>query len=201
MKNSLLGIVIIILLAGGCGDQPELAPLDADDVILAFGDSLTYGTGAREEESYPAVLAQLSGRQVINEGVPGEVTAEGLERLPVLLEEYQPRLVILCHGGNDFLRQVDPASMESNVRSMIRLAQERNIPVVLLGVPKPGLFLSSAEVYKTIAESTAVVFIEDLLPEVLADRALKSDTIHPNKEGYRIMAENIYRELQEAGAL
>jgi len=201
MKNSLLGIVIIILLAGGCGDQPELAPLDADDVILAFGDSLTYGTGAREEESYPAVLAQLSGRQVINEGVPGEVTAEGLERLPVLLEEYQPRLVILCHGGNDFLRQMDPASMESNVRSMIRLAQERNIPVVLLGVPKPGLFLSSAEVYKTIAKSTAVVFIEDLLPEVLADRALKSDTIHPNKEGYRIMAENIYRELQEAGAL
>ena len=200
MKRIFL-IGVVCLLIGGCGDEPELAPLASGDVILAFGDSLTYGTGAREEESYPAVLARLSGHEVINEGIPGEVSAEGLERLPDLLEEYQPRLVILCHGGNDFLRQIDQSRMESNVRGMIRLVQERNIPVVLLGVPKPGLFLSSAEVYRNIAESTGVVFIEDLLPEVLGDRSLKSDTIHPNKDGYRAMAENIYQVLQETGAL
>ncbi|MGH8120470.1 MAG: arylesterase [Gammaproteobacteria bacterium] len=199
--NKILVIGIICFLAGGCSDGPHLPPLASHDVILAFGDSLTNGTGARAEESYPAVLEQLSGRKVINEGIPGEISEEGLSRLPGLLEEYNPRLVILCHGGNDMLRQMDLHRMEANLRGMIRLAQDQNIPVVLLGVPKPGLFLSSADIYKTIAASTGVVFIEDLVPEVLGDRALKSDTIHPNKEGYRVIADNIYEVLQEAGAL
>ena len=72
---------------------------------------------------------------------------------------------------------------------------------MLLGVPKPGLFLSSAEVYKKIAESSDVVFIEDLIAEVLGDRSLKSDTVHPNKDGYRVMAENIHEVLGRVGAL
>ena len=194
-------IWLICLLLAGCSDGPKLPPLAGDDVILAFGDSLTNGTGASAEESYPTVLAELSGRQVINEGVPGEVSADGLRRLPGVLEEYQPRLLILCHGGNDFLQQMDMIGMEANVRGMIRLAQDQNIPVVLLGVPRPGLFLASAEVYKNIAASTGVVFIEDLIPDILSDKALKSDTAHPNKEGYRMMAEAIYKVLQDAGAL
>src|SRR3990172_12037168 len=149
MKNRhVIGLICILLVA--CSDRPELPPLAGDDVILAFGDSLTNGTGANAEESYPAVLAELSGRQVINEGVPGEVSADGLRRLPGVLEEYQPRLLILCPGGNDFLQQMDMVGMEANVRGMIRLAQDQNIPVVLLGVPRPGLFLASAEVYKNI---------------------------------------------------
>ena len=201
MKNYLPVLWMICLLVTGCSDKPELSPLSSDDVILAFGDSLTNGTGASAEESYPAVLAELSGRQVINEGVPGEVSADGLRRLPGVLEEYQPRLLILCHGGNDFLQQMDMVGMEANVRGMIRLAQDQNIPVVLLGVPRPGLFLASAEVYKNIAASTGVVFIEDLIPDILSDKALKSDTAHPNKEGYRMMAEAIYKVLQDAGAL
>ena len=194
-------IWIISLLFVACSDRPELPPLASDDVILAFGDSLTNGMGASAEESYPAVLAELSGRQVINEGIPGEVSAEGLRRLPGVLQEYQPQLLILCHGGNDLLQQLDPARMEANVRGMIRLALDQNIPVVLLGVPKPGLFLASAEVYKNIAASTGVIFIEDLVPDILSDKALKSDTVHPNKAGYRMMAETIYKMLQDTGAL
>lgn len=194
-------IWIISLLFVACSDRLELPPLASDDVILAFGDSLTNGMGASAEESYPAVLAELSGRQVINEGIPGEVSAEGLRRLPGVLQEYQPQLLILCHGGNDLLQQMDPARMEANVRGMIRLALDQNIPVVLLGVPKPGLFLASAEVYKNIAASTGVIFIEDLIPDILSDKALKSDTVHPNKAGYRMMAETIYKMLQDTGAL
>lgn len=201
MKNYLPVLGMICLLVNGCSDRPELPPLASDDVILAFGDSLTNGTGASAEESYPAVLAELSGRQVINEGVPGEVTDEGLKRLPGVLEEYEPQLLILCHGGNDFLRQMDMARMEANVRGMIRLAQDQNIPVILLGVPKPGLFLAAAEVYQNIAADTGVIFIEDLIPDILGDKALKSDTVHPNQAGYRMLAEGIYKVLQDAGAL
>lgn len=202
MKIKVLISVIILILISACGDDaPKLSRLSTDAVILAFGDSLTNGNGAKEGESYPAVLESLTGRKVINAGVSGEESTEGLARLPDVLEEYQPKLLILCHGGNDLLRKKNAAKMETNVRAMIQLAKDKNIPVVLLGVPKPGLFLSTAEVYKSIAESTNVVFIENLVLDVLKDKTLKSDTVHPNKDGYRVMADTINSVLQESGAL
>jgi lysophospholipase L1-like esterase len=197
----LLNIIVIILLSACGDDAPELSRLSSNDVILAFGDSLTHGNGAKENESYPAVLQQLSGRKVINAGISGEESEPGLKRLPAALEEYKPQLLILCHGGNDLLRKKDIGKMESNIRQMIQLAKDKNIPVVLLGVPRPGLFLSPYEVYKKIADSTDIIFIEDLIPEVLGDNALKSDSVHPNKDGYRVMAETIYSVLQDSGAL
>jgi len=201
MKHFSLICILILLLTSGCGDDPTLPRLSAEDVILAFGDSLTHGNGATKNESYPAVLEKLSGRKVINAGISGEESAQGLKRLPALLEKHQPKLLILCHGGNDILRKKDIEKMEANLRQMIQLAKTQNIPVVLLGVPKPGLFLSSANVYKEIAESTGVIFIEDLIADVLGDKSLKSDTVHPNKEGYRTMAESIYSLMQLSGAI
>ncbi len=197
----LLSLIVYVLLSA-CGDSvPELSKLSNNAVILAFGDSLTHGNGAKENESYPAVLGILSGRKVVNAGISGEESEPGLKRLPDLLEEYQPKLLILCHGGNDLLRKKNVGKMESNIRQMIQLAKDKNIPVVLLSVPKPGLFLSSSEVYRNIADTMDVIFIEDLILEVLADKSLKSDTVHPNKDGYRVMAETIYSVLQESGAL
>jgi len=192
---------MVVFALGGCGGGPELEALDKDAVIVAFGDSLTDGVNAREEESYPAVLEKLSGYTVINAGVSGEESAAGLKRLPGVLDEYQPKLLILCHGGNDLLRKKDLKTMESNIRRMIQMAQAKNIGVVLLGVPRPGLFLSSLEVYKEIADSTGVVYVEDLIPDVLGDASLKSDTVHPNKDGYRVIAEQLFTVLQEAGAI
>ena len=132
MSRLLAPLLFVALLPAGCGDQPELPALAAADVILAFGDSLTYGTGAREDESYPAVLARLSGHEVVNAGVSGEISAEGVARLGGVLDEYRPGLLLLCHGGNDMLRQMDSKAMENNLRAMIHQAQERNIPVILL---------------------------------------------------------------------
>lgn len=202
MKIKVLLSLFIFMLLSACADDGVQLPVLPDDaVVLAFGDSLTHGNGAAENESYPAVLEALSGRKVINAGVSGEESGSGLKRLPDVLEKYQPNLLVLCHGGNDLLRKKSMKKMESNIRQMIQLAKDRDIPVVLLGVPKPGLFLSSFEVYKTISDSTDVIFIEKLIPEVLADKSLKSDSVHPNKDGYKVMAETIYSVLQKSGAL
>ena len=201
MKSRIIFLTFILFITGCGEDAPSLSRLSTDAVILAFGDSLTEGYGAKQHESYPAILQQLSGRKVINAGITGEESAPGLKRLPGVLAQHKPELLILCHGGNDMLRKRSMSQMEANIRSMIKLAGDKNIPVVLLGVPKPGLFLSSYEVYEKIADNTDVIFIEDLIPEVLGDNSLKSDAVHPNKDGYRVMAEAIYKVLKESGAL
>ena len=192
----------LLLCLTACSDStPQINPLSNDAVILAFGDSLTHGTGASKGESYPAILESSINRKVINAGVPGELTMQGLKRLPELLDKYQPKLLILCHGGNDILHRENLAEAEANIRQMIALATNKNIPVILLGVPKPGIFLSSAKLYSSIAENTDVLFIQNLLPEILSDASMKSDTVHPNEKGYREMALALADTLRDSGAL
>jgi acyl-CoA thioesterase I len=199
--ESILLLLIISLTVTSCGSSGELPRLSTDAVILSFGDSLTRGKGAEDHQSYPALLQSLTNRKVINAGRSGEVSEDGLNRLPSLLDQHTPDLLILCHGGNDILQKKDLIKMGENIRKMISIAEERNIPVVLLGVPRPGLFLSSAEIYSEIAESTGVIFIEDLIANVLSDNALKYDIAHPNDAGYQVIAEEVYSILKDTGAI
>lgn len=205
--NARAPLLRVILLASGLalaacgGSTPKLPKLAPADVILAFGDSLTYGTGAGPSESYPVVLSQLIGRQVVAAGFPGEVTAGGLERLPDVLDEVKPRILLLCMGGNDMLRGTGYAGAEANLRAMIKLAQERGISVVLIAVPQPALFSGNAPFYETIARDNGLPLENSVLKGLMYDNAYKSDPIHPNARGYRKMAEAIAGLLRKAGAL
>jgi len=194
--------LLIALLLGGCGEKvPRVAAVGPDEVIVAFGDSLTYGTGAAESESYPVVLAQLIGRRVVRAGVPGEVTAQGLVRLPQVIEEHQPALVIVCLGGNDMLRKLDEAQIRSNLRQIIRTLRDRGIAVVLVGVPKPALLTSAAAFYGELAKEHRIPYEGKILNHIMHQLDLRSDAIHPNAKGYRRMAEAIAELLREAGAI
>ena len=194
-----LALALIALV--GCTKAPRLEPLAPDAVVLAFGDSLTYGTGADERESYPAQLAVLIGRKVARAGVPGEISGDGLKRLPEALDEHQPRLLILCHGGNDFLRRLSKQQVAANVRAMIRLARERGIDVVLVGTPEPGFSVTAPEFYGEIAKELRVPYEDSVIGQILRDASLKSDPIHPNARGYRLIAERIAGLLKKAGAV
>ena len=195
-------LLLLSAVLAACGEDPlPLPKLAPDAVILAFGDSLTHGTGARDYESYPAVLEARTGRRVINAGVPGEESDKGLRRLPGLLDRYRPDLLVLCHGGNDILRKRDPADTERNLREMIRLSRERDIAVVLIAVPDIGLFLSPADVYETVANDMQVPIENDVLADILGDNRLKSDHVHPNAAGYARIAEAVQTLLTEHGAL
>jgi lysophospholipase L1-like esterase len=196
----LLGVMVVL---GACGGQrPRLPALPADAVILAFGDSLTHGNGAATDNSYPAVLARLLGRAVINAGVPGEVSADGRARLPGLLERHRPALLLLCHGGNDLLRRLDPRALRDNLEAMIREAKARNIPVVLLGVPEPALFgLSAAGLYDELATRHELPYEGEVIAAVERDARLKSDRIHPNAAGYEQIARAVVEVLRNSGAI
>jgi len=198
-RHALLWCAVLALAA--CGDAPKLARLAPDAAVLAFGDSLTYGTGAAENESYPAQLEQLIGRKVLRAGVPGEVSAQALARLPAVLEEHQPKLVVLCIGGNDFLRNLGQAQVAANVRAMIRLAKDRGADVLLLGTPEKGLLVAPPKFYAEIAKESRIPYEGKVIGEVLRDSALKSDPIHPNARGYRLMAERVAALMKQSGAL
>jgi lysophospholipase L1-like esterase len=195
----------LLLAAGflaGCGSRtPALPPLGADAVVLAFGDSLTYGVGANPAESYPARLEALIGRRVVSSGVIGETSAGGLARLPAALDEAKPQLVILCEGGNDFLQKLDEAQAASNLRAMVRLARAQGAQVVLIAVPKPGLLPSTAEFYAAVAKEFGVPHEEAALRKILTDNALKSDLVHPNAAGYARLAEAVAALMRKAGAV
>ncbi len=201
MQGARLALLACVLALAACGKSPQLERLGPHDVVLAFGDSLTYGTGASEQESYPAQLAQLIGRRVVGAGLPGEVSAHALERLPGALDEYSPRLLLLCIGGNDFLRRLGKQQAAANVRAMVRLARSRHVEVVLIGIPEPGFTLTPPGFYAEIAEEFALAYQGDAIGEVLRHPDLKSDPVHPNARGYRLIAERIAALLKKSGAL
>jgi len=194
--------LLVAVLLGGCGERvPRVAAVGPDEVIVAFGDSLTYGTGAAESESYPAVLAQLIGRKVVRSGVPGEVTAQGLVRIEQVIEAHRPALVIVCLGGNDMLRRVDETQIRSNLRQIITTIRGRGISVVLVGVPRPALLTSAAAFYGELAKEYGIPYEGTVLNDVMHQLELKADPIHPNAKGYRKMAEAIAELLKKAGAI
>ena len=203
MKQKYIALILILFCFTACSEQsPSLTPLPNDAVILAFGDSLTYGSGANSRtESYPAILAQLTERTVINKGIPGEVTLLGLERLADVLQEVQPDLVILCHGGNDLIRKLGKEQLKNNLAQMITLIQNNGAEVVLIGVPNFSLMLNVPELYSELATNHTVPIELTVLPNIERSIKLKSDKIHPNAQGYRLMAESIYTLLQSSGAL
>jgi len=186
-----IAILCLLAVCAGCGGHPKIRKLSPSSVVVAFGDSLTFGTGAGEEESYPSVLAKMIGCRVVNEGVSGENTTSGLARLPGVLENDQPDLVILCHGGNDMLNGQDPAITIANLTAMITMAKNAGADVILIGVPKPGLLLKPAAFYREIAAKQKIPIDAETLAKILSSPALKTDPVHPNAAGYRELAESV----------
>lgn len=199
----LVAVALIAASIAGCGREkvPKLSPVGPNDVIVAFGDSLTHGTGASEAESYPAVLGELIKRKVVRAGVPGEVTSGGLARLESVIEEHRPALMIVCLGGNDMLGRRLDSEIQGNLREIIKTLRARGISVMLVGVPRPALITQAAPFYAELAREFDIPYEGAIVTDVLYQRDLRSDPIHPNAMGYRKMAEAIAKLLKKAGAV
>ena len=190
MKRLIILIPVLVMLIG-CARKPTISPITPDATILAFGDSLTAGTGAGKKHSYPSVLAELLGCTVINAGKPGEVTADAVARLKTTMREHEPDLVILCHGGNDFLQKYSDKHVARNLEAMIQRIQNSGADIILVGVPRPGLILRTSPIYADLARKYDLPCDARTIAEMLSTPSLKSDQVHPNAKGYRHLAHAI----------
>ncbi len=200
-------LLCLALLTAGCSEPPQEVALPPGTVVLALGDSLTAGAGVSPEQAWPALLAQRTGWQVVNGGVNGDTSAQGLQRLPALLEEHAPVLVLVTLGGNDMLRRLPQAETEENLARIIVKCKAEGARVVLVATPQPSLAgavlrnLSAPDFYREIAAAHEVPLIEDAIAEVLSDPLLKGDQVHPNAEGHAVLAGKISVALQGLGYL
>jgi lysophospholipase L1-like esterase len=164
------------------------------ETIVAFGDSLTEGVGAEPGEDYPAVLARLLRRPVVNAGRRGDTAGDGLVRIDATLD-LRPRLTIVLFGGNDFLRKVPIEETKRNLDQIVARIQDQGAMVVLVGLRLGLLTDEYSDVYAEIADRRGALYIPRVLAGILSDPKLKSDAIHPNGAGYRLVAERIYKRI------
>lgn len=203
----LVTIALLPLILIACSSEPQFPPLPKGANVLILGDSLSHGTGAADGEDYPSLLAASTGWNIINAGVPGDTSAAGLQRLPALLERHDVDLLIVELGGNDFIRRVPQQQTVDNLRAILSEARANGIQPLLLAIPAFSPFgaavgsLSDHELYQELAKETGTPLIEDIFSDVLASNALKSDPIHPNAEGYRLVEEGLRKALSKKGFL
>ena len=198
-----LGAASLLLLA--CGKAKKLSAIAPGKTVLAFGDSVTFGTGAAPGEDWPTLLGQQTGWQIVNAGIPGDTAEAGKRRFDALLEQHQPALVIIEIGGNDFLRRSDPKAVKEDLRGMIRAARQQGAQVALVAVPELSLLgaltraPSDSPIYEELGDEENIPVIDKVFSEILSQPELCADQIHPNARGYQQMAEGIYQSLVKTG--
>ncbi len=163
--------------------------------IVCFGDSLTYGYGASEHKDYPSRLEEMTGIETINAGISGDTTADGLARLENDVLALDPDVVLITLGGNDLKNRIDVATAQANLVAIIERIQAIGAMVILGGIEIPLYGENYIEMYHSVAQKTGSVLIPNILEDLFGHPDLMSDSIHPNDQGYAIMAKRFYNAL------
>jgi len=179
----------------GCAKR-EIRNIDSRGTkIICFGDSITFGYGAKTQESYPIVLSKMIQTPVINAGIDGDTTTEALRRFDSDVLERDPLLVIIEFGGNDFLRKIPKTTTVNNIKEMVERAQTKGAMVAIVDI-SAGMFLGEYHTaFYNLAKESGAIFIPRILNGIITNPSLKSDFLHPNAEGYKIVTQRIYRGI------
>jgi acyl-CoA thioesterase-1 len=194
MKNSLLILLTVVVLFAGY--RIFVAPPQVKEgsipynTIICFGDSLTFGTGAEAGMDYPSQLSKMIAKPVINAGVPGDTTARALKRLQQDVLARSPDLVLITLGGNDLKNGVAKDTAFNNLQHIVESILGQGARVIVGGLKFPLRDRGFAKGYRDLADQTGVVLLPDIFKDIMGNRKLMRDPIHPNGDGYRIMAQS-----------
>lgn len=192
---------IVMLLSGlvigltGCAKQ-EIKNVDSNGTnIICYGDSLTFGYGANAGNDYPSLLAKETAVPIINAGIDGDTSINGLERIDSDVLDRQPLLVIIEFGGNDFLEKVPMEATVNNIKQMVDKIQAKAAMVAIVDISAGMLFKDYHRQLSKIARQKGTIFIPGVLSGIITNPGLKSDFFHPNDRGYNLIAQRIYRTI------
>jgi lysophospholipase L1-like esterase len=162
---------------------------------VAFGDSLTSGLGDSEGSDYPNLLGKRLGIPILNFGSPGATTQDALGKVDEMLDA-DPRVVLLCFGGNDTLQGVPHQQTFGNLVQIIDQLHQSGAFVVLLGIRTASVRDKYRAEFKKLAKEKRVLLVPNIPEGVIGDPRLMSDYVHPNDEGYAAIAERLEKALE-----
>ena len=199
MKKTLFFLLAAAILFSGYRifvSQPQVKKRSLPyDTIICFGDSLTFGTGAVGGMDYPSQLSKMILKPVINAGAPGDTTASALTRLQRDVLSRSPDMVLITLGGNDLKNGVAKDIAFKNLKRIVESIQGQGARVIIGGLKFPLRDRGFARGYKDLADQTGAVLIPDIFKDIIGNRSLMSDPIHPNGNGYKIMAQRFLEAM------
>jgi acyl-CoA thioesterase-1 len=199
-------VAIACILPSMVFSQPTWAAQPS--TLLVFGDSLSAAYGMKESQGWVRLLETQINQSdlnfsVVNGSISGETSTGGLARLPAMLENYSPDIVILELGGNDGLRGLPLAALEKNMRTMVDLISQSGAEILLTGIQIPPNYGPRYtepffDIYEKIAKSqdlSLVPFLIDGIPQ--QPDLMQADGIHPKAEAQYLILENVWPYLEE----
>lgn len=190
---------LFLVLACSCGSPPLANNPPRNLTICCFGDSLVRGVGASDHNvtSYPAQLGEILNTEVTNQGLSGDTSKDGVDKLSHFNNQ-QFGIVIVTLGGNDILRRVNWQDTKQNLTRIFSELTGTGHFVVFTGIDVP-LTPSRSKRCGQLCEAHGVLYVSNILDGITNNPKLLSDKIHPNDDGYRLMAERVANALRTAG--
>jgi len=204
LRNFTLILFAIVVLGGiafyfwpKANNALQLAnyPSSGTDII-AFGDSLVAGYGADDNQDFVSDLSKAIGQPIVNLGEDGDTTADALARIHQL-DKYNPKVVIVLVGGNDYLQGKDMTQAFQNLGKIIQYIQNKGAVVLLVGV-RANYFVGNFDSqYSQLVKQYKVAYVPDVLDGIFGQQQYMFDQVHPNDQGYQLLANRVLPTLQQ----
>ncbi|MDD3065231.1 MAG: GDSL-type esterase/lipase family protein [Endomicrobiaceae bacterium] len=192
-KLFVLSAAVCFFIVSGCAQKAAIQP-KLEKTIVCFGDSLTHGTGASNGETYPYFLQKFTNLTVVNAGVHGDTSQQGLDRIDEIFQ-FKPFMVLIEFGANDFFRKIPTAVTKKNIESIVDKIQASGATAVIL-CTEDNQLPELRRILVEISNDKNAPILSGILNEIWTDRTLFADDLHPNSAGYKIVAEKVYERIK-----